>query len=545
MIDILLIHPGATHGIYGALGDKLTSVEPPLWPRLIAGYLLDRGWKVEILDQECEGISAEEVAQRVRKIFPRIVAICVFGHQPSASTQQMTGSRAIAQAINDIGWETFDSAPPMRTKPIVVMLGNHPSALPERTLREEPVDYVIDGEGPVTLDAMLKLATFTGGNTDDTLTLDKIPGLVWWGYGGSQKRETVYCNPPAPLFDVDRDLHGNAWHLLPPPSRYRAHAWQCLSDQATRTPYAAVYTSLGCPYTCGFCMINTFQHTNKYRMRSPEKVVAEMSWLAHEHGVRTFKIIDELFILNRAHYTAIANGLIELQENHIGPINVWAYSRTDAPHLREDLPLLRAAGVQWLALGIESGSGEVRDLARKKLRADDDTNQAIHAVVRDIRSAGISVIGNYIFGLVGDTQESMLQTLELALELNTEFANFYCAHAYPGSALYDEVARDRPQDLPPSWAAYSQHNRHTYPLRTEALSPAQILAFRDAAFKEYFTSPRWREMVHAKFGPAAIAHVDEMLQYELVRDLLEESAHDAQVLPEFAGGDRHRRPPRR
>ena len=52
MTDLVIIHPGAAHGIYGELGNSLVAVEPPLWPRLIAGYARDRGYKVKILDAE-------------------------------------------------------------------------------------------------------------------------------------------------------------------------------------------------------------------------------------------------------------------------------------------------------------------------------------------------------------------------------------------------------------------------------------------------------------------------------------------------------------
>lgn len=511
MIDCLLIHPGGVHGIdpvYGELSRSLTSLEPPMWPRIIAGYLGDRMWNVQIYDQEVEGTSHYHVAfEHVRRLEPKIVAICVYGHQPSASTQQMVNARRLAHALRDSNYPG-----------VIVMLGNHPSALPERTLMEEPVDFVIDGEGPVTLDCLLKalIAREKCGYID----LEKIPGLVWWEYGTAYSDKIPVCNPPAPLLSM-RDLHGKAWKLLPPLSRYRAHAWQCLDDQSKRTPYAAIFTSLGCPYTCSFCMINVFQHTNKYRMRDPLDVVFEITEL-YAKGVRTFKIIDELFVLNREHYQAICR---MLADSGMGSeINIWAYARTDtiAP---EDLPLMRAAGIKWLALGIESGSSTVRKSAAKALRYDKNSidwagNASIANTVYDIRAADINVIGNYIFGLPDDTHDTMEETLNLAQELNTEFANFYCAMPYPGSKLYDNVLKERPGDLPPSWGAYSQHNRLCTPLRNENLTAAEILRFRDEAFIKYFSSKRWRDMALAKFGPAALEHVDQMLSYKLERDLL-------------------------
>ena len=77
--------------------------------------------------------------------------------------------------------------------------------------------------------------------------------------------------------------------------------------------------------------------------------------------------------------------------------------------------------------------------------------------MRDIQKAGIRVIGNFIFGLPDDDMNTMTQTLDLALELNCEFANFYSAMAYPGSPLYlQAVSKELP--LPENWSGFSQHS---------------------------------------------------------------------------------------
>lgn len=395
------------------------------------------------------------------------------------------------------------------------MLGNHPSALPERTLREEPVDFVCDGEGPLTIEGLLALDPIEFDSMegiDFVPNFVHIPGLVWWDADG-----TIVCNPRAPLLDLDRDLHGSSvWHLLPM-HLYRAHNWQCLQDPGMRQPYASIHTSLGCSFRCHFCMINVFQHGNFYRRRSPGSVIREMTMLYHEYGVKTFKITDELFVLNREHFRTICHGLIRAG---IGRhINVWAYSRTDTVRA-DDLPLLRAAGIRWLALGIESGSAAVRAGANKALRGDDG-NAAIRKIVREIQNADINVIGNYIFGLRDDTMETMRDTLDLAQDLRTEFANFYTCMAYPGSPLYDQAIVEG-WTLPSSWAGFSQHNSKTRPLDTETVPAADVLRFRDAAFTTYFTDPGYLAMVAEKFGAAAVEEIRKMTEYKLHRNLLED-----------------------
>ena len=486
LADVVLIHPPGAHGIYGTLGGELPAREQPLWPRLVAGALLDKGVKVEIIDAECENLSPTDVASRIAARAPRLACIVVSGHQPSASTQAMPGARAIAEELT---LSKFAGK--------VIMMGNHPSALPVQTLREERIDYVIDGEGPTTILGLLN---------DEPL--DTIPGLVW-----RDDADEIRQNPAAPLLDINRDLHGRAWHLLPSPHLYRSHNWQRLGDSARRSPYAAIHTSLGCPFTCNFCMINVFQHVNRYRMRKPEDVVADFVMLYRDHGVRTFKIVDELFLLNRRHVQEVCGRLSNSNFNAFGDVSIWCYGRPDTVDA-DYLKLLRSAGIDWIALGIESGAESIRDGADKAM-----SQQDIVDVVTEIERAGINVIANYIFGLPGETQETMEQTLTLAQNLNTAFANFYSAMAYPGSKLYDE-AKEKGWTLPETWAGYSQHNEHTTPLAVGTLGAAEILRFRDEAFSRYFSSPRYLAGAVQRFGHAAAAEIAKMTSYKLKRKLL-------------------------
>jgi len=261
---------------------------------------------------------------------------------------------------------------------------------------------------------------------------------------------------------------------------------------------------------CHFCMINAPFDSHAYRMRQPQHVAAEIVRLYRQFGVRTFKIVDEMFILNPRHYGEICNGIIEAG---IGDdINIWAYARVDT--VRSDrLAQLRNAGFRWLALGIESASAYVRDGARKRLKNDD-----IIGVVRAIQAAGINVIGNFIFGLPDDDFSSMRATLALAQELNCEFANFYSAMAYPGSPLYAEAAREG-WDLPSTWDGYSQHGYETRPLATRALAARDALAFRDQAFDAYFGSARYTDMIGRKFGDTALMQLKKMREHAIPRGL--------------------------
>ena len=181
------------------------------------------------------------------------------------------------------------------------------------------------------------------------------------------------------------------------------------------------------------------------RFWSPEFILREFEKLA-EMGVKTLRLSDEMFFLNRKYYVPILEGIIERGLE----FNMWAYARVDT--IRSDqLKLFKKAGINWLALGIEAGAADVRlDIEKGRFR---DTN--IRDVVRLIQDHDINVRGNYIFGFPSDTRETMQQTIDLAVELNTEHANFYPCQALPGSPLYF-TAKAEGWELPSSFQMVSE-----------------------------------------------------------------------------------------
>ena len=498
--DLVLVNPGSRARIYQSLGRRLTAVENPVWAGLIATFVRTRGFSVEIVDAEADELSPEQAADRVRILSPTLAAIVVYGHQPSASTQNMTGASAIAAAIKAV-----DPKRPL------LLVGGHVASLPERTLAEEACDFVSIDEGLHTITDLLA-ALKAGGDPD----LSRVSGLAYRASSAPAGAGRVICNPAAPLVkDLDAEIGGVAWDLLPM-ARYRAHNWHCFGN-LDREPYAALYTTLGCPYRCSFCciqapfkagegMMGLRAEANSYRFWTPERVVEEIDLLVGRYGVRNIKFADEMFVLNQRHVTGICDLLIERGYD----LNIWAYARVDT--VKDNmLDRLKRAGFNWLALGIEAADDRVLTDVDKRYALDE-----VHDTVRRIKDAGISIIGNYIFGLPEDTHETMQRTLDLALDLNCEFANFYSAMAYPGSPLYEEAVR-RGWRLPDTWSGYSQHAVDTLPLPTRHIPAGEVLRFRDRAFDTYFRHEPYLRMVRDRFGEATLAHIREMTAHTLER----------------------------
>jgi radical SAM superfamily enzyme YgiQ (UPF0313 family) len=492
-LDLVLIHPGNRTEIYQSLAASLSAVEPPVWASLMATFVRLRGFSVEILDAEAEALTPDGTAKRVAAMNPRLAAVVVYGHQPSASTQNMTAAGAICTAIKQLD--------PARK---ILLVGGHVAALPERTLREEAADFVCSGEGPHTIIELLEALK------SPRRDYSKVRGLYYW------EGDAVAATTAAPLVkDLDHEMPEMAWDLLPM-EKYRAHNWHCFGN-LERQPYASFYTTFGCPYHCSFCCIQApfksgeklagwKENVNSYRFWSPKAVIAQIDKLVTNYGVRNIKIADEMFVLNPRHVHGICDAIIERGYD----LNIWAYARVDT--VKDDmLDKLKRAGFRWLAFGIEAASARVRDDVDKGFGQEE-----IFRTIEKVRAAGIHVIANYIFGLPEDDFESMQATLDLALELNCEFANFYSTMAYPGSQLYElAIANNWP--LPEKWSGYSQHAVETLPLPTKYLSAGEVLSFRDHAFQTYFTDPKYLQMIEGNFGANTEAHILKMASHKLVR----------------------------
>jgi len=489
-IDLVLVNPGSHKQVYGKLASTLKGIEPPLWCALIAAYVREQGYSVKIIDAEAENWSPEFTAEEIIEYNPLLTGVIAIGSNPSASsTPKMT---AAGETLDELK----KKAPDLTT----IIGGLHPSALPERTLKEGKVDFVCQGEGFFTFSDLLGM--LKPGEKTDTYNINGL----WY-----MKNGEVISNPRAPLIENLDELSFAAWDLLPM-DKYRAHNWHCFDNIEERKPYAMIYTSLGCPFNCTYCNIHAL-YDNKpgIRFRSPKKVVEEIGYLVKNYKIKNLKILDELFVLREDRVNEICDLIIEADFD----LNIWAYARVDT--IKKDiLKKMKKAGINWLCYGIEAGSKKVRDDVHKGRFGQN----AIYESIKMTRDAGIHVIGNFMFGLPEDDIKTMQDTLDMAKELNCEYVNFYTVMAYPGSQLYEESVKNKIR-LPDNWLGFAQLGRQTTPLPNNYLTSEQILEFRDKAFEEYYREPKYLKMIEDKFGNEAVEHVNEMLKHKIHRDLLE------------------------
>ena len=427
----------------------------------------------------------------------------MYGQNPNAGTTSMIGASALAKALKG-------SYPHIH----ICFVGSHVSALPQEVIQYDYLDTILLNEGVYALHNLLR-ADLDGD-------LSSIKGIAW----KNPDSQPVLNEPEAivPQERMDIDLPGYAWDLLPfkfkPLDMYRSHVWHGDFNESIRSPYAAIYTSLGCVYGCEFCMINILNRTDNsesisssdsriMRFWSVDWVLNQLQIL-HDMGVSTIRLSDEMFLLNHRYYIPICEGIIARGLK----LHMWAYSRVDT--VRDSLlELVFSAGIKWLALGIEAGNQYVR----KEISKGSFKDVNIREIVNKIRSHDINVIANYIVGFPEDDYSSMTDTLNLALELNTEMVNVYPCQALPGSPLHIKSKIDK-VELPTGFEEYAFLSYEAKPLPTKYLSAAQVLEYRDYFWTTYFSNPAYLDLVEHKFGSVQRVNVEEMASFKLKRQLL-------------------------
>ncbi|NBO61232.1 MAG: radical SAM protein [Flavobacteriia bacterium] len=510
-VDVCFISPDSSHAVYQSLSGSLAAIEPPTWALLLAQSVRSKGWNPCIIDANAERLSDDEVARRVESLNPRLVCFVVYGQNVNSGTTNMSGAVRTAKALKRAGLNIPIS-----------LLGSHIQALPVQTMEAETsFDFGFANEGVYSLWDVLECAEFSNQH------LKEIPGLVLRNRDGKAHMTPVGRIVPSERLDID--LPGYAWDLLPyknnPLDMYRSPLWHAEYVEEFRTPYAAIQTSLGCNFGCDFCMINIINRNDreeigvasnysKMRFWSPEFIVNEIDKLT-KMGVRTIRIIDEMFLLYKKHYVPLCE-LLKSRE-YAKELRMWAYSRVDTVTNPEFLMLVRAAGIRWLALGIESARREIRLEVSKGKFQDVD----IKKVVEQIHDADIEVMANFIVGLPGESREDMEATLQLSLDLCTSGWNMYAAMALPGSQLYKR-ALEKGYTLPDSYDGFSFHSFNTVPMPTEHLSAAEVLQFRDSAFSIYHKNVTFLDRIKSRFGDIAVRNIEGMTQIKINRKIVEE-----------------------
>ncbi len=416
------------------------------FPRLLvtlpylAAALREEGHEVEILDLLLARTTREKIERQMARFRPELVGIT-----------SVTLNHHIASFIAEVARKCDERVP-------IAMGGPHVSFEIEGSFRDLPaLDFIGIGEGEHTI---MELARALQGQMD----LRDVRGLAL------RDGERVVRTAARPLeAQLDR---------LPTPARDLAPLTRYLAFDA----HASVVTSRGCPFSCTFCSAAAWSG-RRVRYREPSLCVDEIEELGRR-GFSDITIEDECFTLRRKHFLTVCGELIRRDTG----IRWNAFSRVDTI-TDEIVETMARAGCQAICFGVESGSQEILDRAKKKTNL-----RKVREAMRMTQSAGISAIASFIVGLPGETAETLRETADFAKRLHEEFGSlsgFHVLAPFPGSEARERAADYGLTILTDDWRKYDANQVVSHTEGASAALIREVVDRYDETIERYLKYQNW------------------------------------------------------
>lgn len=371
---------------------------PQLGVMYLSSYLKKHGYEVKIIDALRDNLSYEQILNIVEKENPTGIGI----HCLSSFVKQV---RDLTKLLKNKNYKVFIG-------------GVHPTFSPYTTLEETGADFVICGEGEIPL---LKLA-------DNNFINNSIQGV----YSLSDLRDNDTLQDGSPILKGEiienlDEIPFPDWEQCPPNSY--PHAPHAIS--AKNFPIGIVTTSRGCPFRCTFCSSHNFY--KGVRFRSVENVIAEIKYLKENFHIKELQFIDDNLTLKRDYAIEICNRIIEEKINiDWSPINGI---RADA--FDEELAIkMKESGCYLVDFGIEAVNSQILKNIKKG-----ETIETITKAIECSNKVGLTTIGNFIFGLPGDTKETIEEAINYAVNSKLDRAGFFALNVLPGSDIANELKK--------------------------------------------------------------------------------------------------------
>ena len=456
-IDVLLIHPPSTiaerYGKedMGEFGGDLI----PLGIASLAGFLREKGYGVGVLDCPALRIDADKVYEIIVNKDPAIIGFS-------------TTTYSLARAV-EIGKKIRNKLP----NKLTVVGGSHANVAGIETANQydifDIISYGLDGE--YIMHQIVNEYSIKKFDRDsflqDFVMLEKIKGIIY------KKNNVVIKNLPTEIInDLDelplpaRDLFPME-RYIPVPHHYK------------KLPLTNMLVIRGCPYFCTFCD----QAGTKTRRRSPQKVIDEIKHCVEKYGVKEISFWDDTLSYHKKWMKEFLYLLMKADLDIC-----WSCFAAVNTVDKEILKLMSKAGCWNIFYGYETG---VEVLAKNMLthRKNRDFTK-MKQVAQWTKNAGIEVIGSFVIGLPGETPELARQTVQNAIELDPDYAQFAIACPYPGTQLAKEIKQGK-------WGKFVSNELEEYTTESVTWLPSGYSSVKELedmqryAFRKFYLRPSY------------------------------------------------------
>jgi anaerobic magnesium-protoporphyrin IX monomethyl ester cyclase len=451
----LLINPTASIETAGGRFKGLLTAMPPIGLALLAARLREQGREVAVYDSFIGRGGPDGAAREVRSRRPDVVGLPVVTPYASEVFVQAAAVRA---------------ASPSST----IVMGNiHADLFAEDILKQGIADIIVHGEAE---DTIVDIDRAVVDKTD----LESIPGISF------RRGDEVVRTAARPSIEDLDSLPFPAWDLFP------MQHYSLFKFALVATPATLICGSRGCPYRCTFCSLHVMGP--RRRKRSIPNLVDEIEWLHERFGMREVAFVDPIFPISNREGLQFADELIRRGLHR----KVKWVTETRVDLLDEEL-LRRCyeSGLRRVMLGIEVGDDAVLDGLNKRFVVNES-----RTAIELCRKVGVQTVGFFMVGVPGDTPKSIERTIELARELQLDFAKFTVFVPYPGTTDYNNLKAQGKLQGDEEWTRYTSYPTRDNPpvYLPEGMTVDDMMRMHRRAFRRVYARPSavWRHLVQIR-----------------------------------------------
>jgi radical SAM superfamily enzyme YgiQ (UPF0313 family) len=362
---------------------------PPYGILSIANYCRQKGHAVKLFDlfkPSFDGLSPVAIADQILSHHSRIVGI-------SSMTSQSLEAMALGDAL-------------MRKSGVTVVHGGvHPAALPEEALKHG--HFVVQGEGEHIMHEMLSSKRGFDIVDNDSNRLGRMHrGHHRILQGTSLTADEMDSIP----FPRKKDYDETAF-------------------DSSLSSYFPIITARGCPYRCVFCKDGLGLRQSKVRYHSVDYVVDYLEFIYRTYGMQRIIVLDDIFLSSEERMEEM---VVKLEQRNLRfRFQCQVHANVVKPRF---MTIMRRLGIEWVYIGIESGNNQILKNIRKGT-----TVEKVQTAVHLLKRHGFYVAGMYMIGNIGETPQTVNDTIRLAFSLPTDRAWFSFAAPFPGTPFYDMV----------------------------------------------------------------------------------------------------------
>jgi radical SAM superfamily enzyme YgiQ (UPF0313 family) len=411
------------------------------WPPITlatAGAVLEKhDHTVEIIDCSAENITREAILNKIAGGVFDLVGW-------ATGTPSIRDDLALAAEIKEIDRRIHTA-----------VFGTHVTVRAEECLRETlALDFIVRHEPEISLAALTDC--LQRGDT-----LESVEGISF-----RDKTGGIVHNPSRDFIEDLDSFPFPAWHLVD---------LDCYRLPIIGKRYVILLPVRGCPWPCNFCTSGVY-YGKKLRRRSVSRMMDEIGHIMERFGIADFFIWADTFTADREYVLDFCR---EIRRRKF-TIRWTCNSRVDTVD-RVLLDEMRRSGCWMISYGIESGSLKTLESIQKRINPAQSRR-----AVEWARKAGIITVGHFIMGFPGETMVTLRETVDFALSLKLDMAQFYCAVPFPGSSLYDRAEAE-------GWIAgkeFHEFNQGTAVMELPGLAPPIVNRYRRRAFLRFYLRPR-------------------------------------------------------